>query len=531
MDLERVAAVIRPRGPWEAVDLGFTMVRAWWRAVYTPWIAAALPVWLAVLLLLRESPGWALFWLWWLKPAFDRLPLYVVSRALFGVVPSARETLRAAHPFRGFFAAVTALRLDPARSFYLPVRQLEGLRGTLLRDRRRVLRGGGQDPAGWLTFACLVMELFLVAAFWGLVAFAVPDTASPRWSELWEGYVAGGSPLWFHLLVGLGCWLAVTLIQPFYVAGGFALYLNRRTLLEGWDVELAFRRMSRRLLAAEAERLRHRSAVAGGGLVAALAVGLLLGAGGPASAGGPVVAAGRLALANAEREADSAPPRTAASAVPGTGAEPDPQEAIAEILAAPEFGSRETVRDWRFRWAPEIEPPADVRGPRVGELLAAVAEVVLWVLAGVLVTVIVIYLIRSRGRWARAVPAGEPPRSAPERRLLSGWIDPDEPLPADVAAAARALLDSGRPLEALSLLYRGALAALDRRPGLSVDESWTEGECLGHLAARLPEGDAGFFRRLTLAWQRAAYAHRRPADDELRRLCGEWPLHFEGAAR
>jgi hypothetical protein len=34
MDLERVAAVIRPRTPWEAVDLGFGMARAWWKPVW-----------------------------------------------------------------------------------------------------------------------------------------------------------------------------------------------------------------------------------------------------------------------------------------------------------------------------------------------------------------------------------------------------------------------------------------------------------------------------------------------------------------
>ena len=37
---------------------------------------------------------------------------------------------------------------------------------------------------------------------------------------------------------------AVLVLEPFYVAAGFALYLNRRTLLEGWDIEVALRRIA-----------------------------------------------------------------------------------------------------------------------------------------------------------------------------------------------------------------------------------------------------------------------------------------------
>ena len=36
-------------------------------------------------------------------------------------------------------------------------------------------------------------------------------------------------------------------IEPFYVGAGFGLYLNRRTQLEAWDLEIAFRRMRKRL--------------------------------------------------------------------------------------------------------------------------------------------------------------------------------------------------------------------------------------------------------------------------------------------
>jgi hypothetical protein len=42
---------------------------------------------------------------------------------------------------------------------------------------------------------------------------------------------------------------AFGLVGPIYAAAGFTLYLNRRIELEGWDIELKFRRLTARLAA------------------------------------------------------------------------------------------------------------------------------------------------------------------------------------------------------------------------------------------------------------------------------------------
>ncbi len=36
--------------------------------------------------------------------------------------------------------------------------------------------------------------------------------------------------------------IAVLIIEPFFVAAGFAMYLNRRAELEAWDIEQEFKR-------------------------------------------------------------------------------------------------------------------------------------------------------------------------------------------------------------------------------------------------------------------------------------------------
>jgi hypothetical protein len=35
--------------------------------------------------------------------------------------------------------------------------------------------------------------------------------------------------------------------ETLFAAGGFSTYLNRRILLEGWDIELGFRRLAQRV--------------------------------------------------------------------------------------------------------------------------------------------------------------------------------------------------------------------------------------------------------------------------------------------
>ena len=53
-----------------------------------------------------------------------------------------------------------------------------------------------------------------------------------------------------QVLLNAVTWLASSVIEPFYVGAGFGLYLDRRTRLEAWDVEIGLRRMRARLTSA-----------------------------------------------------------------------------------------------------------------------------------------------------------------------------------------------------------------------------------------------------------------------------------------
>ena len=58
----------------------------------------------------------------------------------------------------------------------------------------------------------------------------------PAWERLgrWFDADPASATLWVTYLPWV---LALALLEPFYVAAGFGMYLNRRVELEAWDIE------------------------------------------------------------------------------------------------------------------------------------------------------------------------------------------------------------------------------------------------------------------------------------------------------
>ena len=193
---------------------------------------------------LWRTPLWCLLGFWWLKPWLDRGVLFVLSRVVFGQSTSVWDFLRewrAVHR-RGLVAGLLWRRLSPLRSYVLPIFQLEGLRGAAYRRRARLLTRQSGGVGFLLTCSGWLFTLLTFVGFLALLQGMVPPGSR---MEMWSGFAT--MSLGFQwLLVAVGM-LALTLTEPFFVAGGFGLYLNRRTHLEGWDLELAFRRLAARL--------------------------------------------------------------------------------------------------------------------------------------------------------------------------------------------------------------------------------------------------------------------------------------------
>src|SRR3546814_11119764 len=72
MKLESLRVELRPRSPWEAVELGSALVRRNAAAIWVPWLLLVGPVFVAVNLAALAVDRIWIAWLamWWLKPLF-----------------------------------------------------------------------------------------------------------------------------------------------------------------------------------------------------------------------------------------------------------------------------------------------------------------------------------------------------------------------------------------------------------------------------------------------------------------------------
>lgn len=535
MNLERFVAVMRPRGSFEAVDLGFLIVRRFWPRLLVAWLLPTLPILLLLAYGLTGLPYLGLPLFWWLKPWFERPMLFVLSRALFGELPRWREVFswRALGP--GLFGDLTLRRFSPHRSLTMPVTLLEGSQTETGRQRRYLIGGKDMTGAG-LTFGCWLGEIAFVIALFFLVDLLLPngfhgfDGFDPESSEIWPTSVS--------LLIYFSYYLAATLLEPFYVGGGFLLYLQRRTALEGWDVELAFRRMMQRRGKIEAETLRRQDGGLGRG-AAALLVGFALGL--LALAGPPALRAQDAAAAPAAAEEAAAEEAAGEEgADPGLPAPPeDVHQAIHEIVSQPAFGGTREEETWRFKDGeplfdpPERESKEPFRLPGLGLPLGALR----WLLLGLLAAGVFYFLFRAfRDRARFGGGRGEVKKAGQRRFGLEE--DPLAPI-SDVATRARSALEAGRVDEALAWLYRGAFQELAGRGLLPLRRDFTEDDCLRHLyrkAAGRPAEEslavAGFeqlFREIAEAWMRVAYGHFEVGRADVARLCVAFERVFRPA--
>ena len=254
MRLSDATVVIRPRSTWEAMDLGVLLSQRHRRLLMTSWALVTLPVFALLSWGLWDSPSLAVFIFWWLKPAFERLPLYILSQAMFGETPTLKQALhqwvRLLKP--QLLASLTWRRLSLSRSFVMPVVQLEGLDGRQRQLRLQVLLQRDAGAARWLTIIGAHLEGALWIGLMVLFYLLLPQQVALDWS--WQSLISAATQEWRWLEHLTNAFYALVLVvwEPIYVACGFSLYLNRRTVLEAWDIELVFRRMRQRLVSAGA---------------------------------------------------------------------------------------------------------------------------------------------------------------------------------------------------------------------------------------------------------------------------------------
>ncbi len=468
MQLDSVTAEIRPRSDWEAVDLGFAMVRRdFWRCLAIWWLGFLLPS-LAAIWSLWDHPFVLLTLFWWFKPIGSRLVLFELSRRLFGEKPSWKESLQQIPRAwtRRFFYRFFIARWSPWFYVTMAVEDLEGLRNKPYRQRCRQLSRRGDSAVMWLFLISDLAAGWLGCGLMILLMLLIPQGQDGAWQravESWDPSVPFEIPIFISRLMVFCVMAAMSLTDGFITGAGFGLYINNRTWLEGWDVELAFKRMAQRLA---------------GIFFAVIFCGL----------------ASQAAVGNPSRP---------------------PADVIREVKADPAFKVH-TVTE---------RVPVDKESSDFSWLsklpIQTALELFAWGMAGLIVVSLGWVLWKNRHVFGIRIAPTQSSRSLATARVIMGLeISPDT-LPDDVPNTAWAWWREGRHHEALRLLYRGSISRVIEQGRVEIQESDTEGDCMRRVTQAGIEPD--YFRGITLQWMRLAYAGQVPEAIDIQTLCEQWP--------
>lgn len=434
------------------------MAQRWWSAMFVRGAVVLVPV--LVLAIVIQDTIWGMLLLWWLKPLYERPPLRYLSNAVFGEPSSPREMLRGIVD-SPMFVSLTWGRFSWRRSAIAAITLEDGTHADLV-ERKRTLYDDGAVFLMWPAVLGLIFEIGVAILLYQLIA---------GFFETSQGFVVGGDDFFTtisFLPVGLSqaidamnFWeisgfltiysVIILIVMPFFVASGFSLYLNQRTSLEGWDIEVGFNKLIQRL-----------------GLLL-----LLLCVWQPLEVRAEVVK--------------------------------DHTTAIEEVRNLPDFNESSTVKMpsvlKRFlEWLASDGDVEEEGDSAIGEIFAVVAEVIFW-MAMFALLVYFIYRIATLVDFPGLTTVRRTPRST----KTATQVDELTRLPQDILAAASRAWQANDSRGAYSLLYLGAIRYLRDELECKIGKDETEAECLrrtGHLTPDLHQA----FRGITLHWQRVAYA-------------------------
>lgn len=507
MQLDTITADIRSRTPWEAIDLGFAMVRAWWISIYTP-LATLLAGIIAILLLVvpYEHYWVSLLILWWLKPLYHRLILHVISRQMFGDSPTWLNSLKALPDLilrTRLLSELTWRRFSFSRGSSLPIWQLERLGGKGRSQRHQLLLSSVHGPSVWLNIAIFSFQIILNLSFFMLIWLFIPEYYTEGLVEKLFTSQFNTIGYSIEIITVLSFVMVMIFLEPYYIAASFAMYINRRTQLEAWDIEINFRQMASRLTT-----LKEKLSIATVCVIAATLCSTLT---------------PQKVLAD-----DDVEPSTGYIEQLSDTKRPveDIAKVIQEVMKHDNLRQEEVVE--RLKWIDDTDEDKDVEIDNsmplgwLGSFFAMIIEYTLWIVIALGIIALFIY----RKRWLPLLVRVPDELETLRSDIMFGMDLRKESLPDDVETAARSLWQEGKVRDSLSLLYRCALAQLINHDKLPLEHSHTEGDILKLSQPMLPSQRHQYLQKLTQSWVKMAYAHESPPDTTMNYLLENWNNDF-----
>ncbi|PVZ68257.1 DUF4129 domain-containing protein [Pelagibaculum spongiae] len=532
MRVEDLLLQVRPRRGYESLDLGFVLARRWYLPLWISWLAVQIPIFALAMWIGWDEPALATLIIWWLKPLGEIGQLEILSRSIFGAQPTVIGLLKQLPKliWKYGLVALTIRRFSFRRSFFAPVQQLEQLKGSAARNRRSLLGAGKDLPAGWLTIVFMHLEIILSFALLMQLIALIPGYQMMRFLDDFSAVLQESWML--SQLNNVLWWLVIGLLSPFYSAAGFSLYLNRRTKLEAWDIELSFRKLQQRV----------------GNILASLLVVAVVCL--PLLVSQPVMAQSNTEKLNAIQDTQIVMPEITFAGEQVLSESAVISQQLIEIKNQPPFVNNQTVEtlQWKqpannqdaswwqqfldalLRWLASGDETApidsDLSVPDWLQSLSWFARLVVWLGVGAILGWLVYRLLRLNQFLA---PMAKTRIDVPQAKQGHSEYMLDQRLPENVPKAVMQLWNADQKREAMSLLYRGALFRLQQL-GAPLSPSMTEMECLSHIQQFCNPKQNQLLKEITNCWMGLAYAHQLPGEQQLTALCQRWQDDFGSAS-
>jgi hypothetical protein len=537
MQLNNLVIDASPKTSWQCFDLGCRVALADYKTLFSYWLLLTLPIFI---LLISLSLQWGLLIFWLFKPWYERGLLYILSRTVFGAKVSIKQALLALpsqiKPL--WFSSLTYRRLAPSRSFDMAVAQLENLSGERRTKRLKVLHKSRDDNTSWWTICCVHWESFLALASITLLQILLPAEFDFR--LLAESLSVADS---FENYVFIVCvFLSMAIVAPFYIAGGFVAYLNRRVILEAWDIELGFNKWRKNYLEKASKNVFYGQSrlnnqikpknlnpskpsskdILGLAFLFLISTGFL-----PTDA-----AYAQTIKADDDKVLTQIPVDTMPYSDidktkqsqgeydlldPFAAKKKEIGEDLERVLSEPPFAQREMVT--KYRWILSNEDTQENEKSTsdyaflalVVAFMASSFEIVLWLLFIFVFT----YLIYRN--WGNITRFFDVKTIQTDNTPLPSFISKafKEELPDDILLVVQQAIDNQKFRRALSILVRASFTYLSKEQQILITKSMTEKECLHEIKQTCPEPIYMYMQSLLQEWMKMAWAHQLPSADML----------------
>jgi len=453
----RINAGFKHKNPKEAADASLIL---WRKNISLFLLLFAIPLWVAAFAAQIFIPDnlpwlpWILIWL--LKPFFDRIILHIISVRFFENNADLKRVCRGLGRsiFRGLAGDLLWRRFSPLRSAMMPVRVLElNLKpGKNISERKKNLEKGGINYCYFLTIWGIFLEAALLL---GLFIFYL---------TMGE-FISGGflSSIEENENIGLlfyAAWcMNYMLVESIYVCMGFNLYINARVGVEGWDIEIKFRDLTKKIT----DKIKN------GALAAIVILFILL----PAKS-------------YAEESSGDVPIET-----------------LQRILESPDFGGEKDAWGIRFKNTPKAGKTPDFRSDTLQRIFAHSLQVILIIF--ILCAFVFIFIYIRKYHWKTK---GDKEKTA--GHIINKKLRDD---PKELLEKAKIFNEQGKTRLAWGYCTAAAIQFLSLYHGVLFPPNATENDC-AQIINTDNSGDitrfSDDFKKLINHWIYLAYAGINP---------------------